>query len=291
MVLEQEAAEDFPLGLGNGRPPPQTVPLPQSQPDLADAINVSEDNPISLPILGADTSPKWSLSDTTFNWFRKVADLELKEDHISSVAEEFPLSDTMASDFLPPEIPPLFWNKIKTNPSDYLKQKLLYKAQKLNCLALRPLLSIVNNMTQNDPNMGNLTSAIQLICSSNLLLGRARRSGTVKFMKNEVKSNLMSQPVTHDNLFGTDFETAADQAVKSQSSVQKLLFTPKKPPATPYMQKPVRDFSSQNAGPSSSEPGPSHRHSDRRDRPQPFRATAGRSRGHARGRSRAPYRK
>lgn len=87
-------------------------------------------------------------------------------------------------------------------------------------------------------------------------------------MKNEVKNCLFSKPVTHRDLFGSDFESVAEQALKAQNSAQKVMYHPKQ--GFRPVQSPLPP---PTAGPSSSNTNPQAA----RDRPQPFRQRRGRS--------------
>lgn len=205
------------------------------EPELQNVQTVSDqvenDATIDLPIFGTDPEYNWAPSVNTMNWFRKVADIELTDNQVTEISDSYTPCDDIAADFVPPEIPPVFWNKMKSDSKNslvYYNQRALWKSQKLYCLALKPLLSSLDNMEKDDPNLTNITTAVQLICSANLQTSRLRRASTAKFMKNDVKASLFAQPVTHKDLFGSDFESAADKALKSQNSSQKVLFIPKK---------------------------------------------------------------
>ena len=66
-----------------------------------------------------------------------------------------------------------------------------------------------------------------MISSSNLLLNRFRRSTIAPHLKNELRKQVLSLPVTHDSFFGQDFCKATDNLVKEQSAIEKVVF--KKP--------------------------------------------------------------
>lgn len=239
-------------------------------------VSTKESN---LPIISNETNGNWHISEDTLQWYQTVADLELDEEQILNLEELYSSSDNIAEEFVPPKVPSVFWNKIRHNNVELYKHKSVMKSQKLTTLAVKPLLSVLDKMDRNDPNVSMIASSIQLICSANLQLSRLRRASTVKFMKNDFKSELFSLPVTHRDLFGTDFEAAADQAIKAQNSSQKVLFHPK-PQKQPDSVN--HDYRPSMPGPSTSTSTP-----NQRDRNQPFRQRRGRNFG----RSRLPYSK
>lgn len=191
--------------------------------------NVSLDSNNNLPILGNNSTENWNLSESTLDWFKKVADLELKEEEISEIDKLYTPAEDIKSEFLPPDIPLALWNKMKNNNSEYYKQKSLLRAQKLNCMALKPILTVLDRMDNADPNVPILASAIQLMCCANLQIGKTRRSATARHVRNDLRGNLFSNPVSHTNLFGMEFDSATEQAVKSSNSLQKLLAPARKP--------------------------------------------------------------
>ena len=181
----------------------------------------------SIPIFGSEPVSNWSLSQNTLDWFQRVADVELQGPQIAEISKSFLPVIEVEQDFTPPDIPLVFWRKLKNNSNDLFRQKCLLQVQKVTCLSLKALLTTLDSMTDNDPNMALIATAVQLICTANLQTSRIRRSDTSKFMKNEVKPNLFSLPVTHKNLFVADFETVGDNALKAQNSSQKMLFQPR----------------------------------------------------------------
>lgn len=216
-------------------------------------------NAPALPILGNNSAQNWTISDETLAWFRQVADLDLHEDEISEIDQAFNPSEEIKKDFIPPDIPSALWNKMKSNNAEYYKQKALLRTQKLNCMALKPLLSVIEKLDKSDQNIPMLTSAIQLMCCANLQLGKTRRSATAKFVRNDLRSSLFSNPVSHLNLFGMEFDSATEQAVKSSNALQKVLVSKKpynKPPISINNPKPFTPQSSANPlpGPSTSAP-------------------------------------
>ena len=92
------------------------------------------------------------------------------------------------------------------------------------------LLTVLDSLSPSDPNQQLLASSIQILCTSNLHLSRLRRSSMSRFVKHELKQPLFSQKVTHLHLFGEDIDSSANNIVKSQSSIQKMLIQPKPAP-------------------------------------------------------------
>ena len=183
---------------------------------------------IGFPIIGSTSKSNWQPSDKVLNWYTKVADSELTEEQISLITSEYIPPESIAIHFNPPKIPNVLYKKLKSNPTESFKLKPLNKCQQSSMLAIRPLLTILESMDPEDPNMLHLTRAIQLLCHNNLQTSRMRRSLTASSIKADMRPFLFSQPVTHTFLFGDDFETVADSALKKQASSNKVLFTPKR---------------------------------------------------------------
>ena len=245
-----------------------------SQKDHLNADQITENtNGSHLPIICNKAGGNWHISDDTFKWFETVADLELNEDQLRDLEDTYTPEDDIAKHFIPPPVPAVFQQKMRNNNAEQYKQRSIVRAQKMSTLAVKPLLSVLDSLDQNDHNVSLIASAVQLICSSNLQLSRYRRASTSKFMKNEVKGNLFSLPVNHLNLFGSDFESAAEHALKSQNSSHKVLFHPK--PQLKSAVQPSNDTRPQFAEPSTSNAFP-------RDKNQPFRQRRGRSYGRGR---------
>lgn len=230
-------------------------------------VNPHDDN--DLPIICNKAGGNWEISEDTMKWYQTVADLELDNDQMASLEDMYVPPDNLVADFVPPPIPNVFWNKMRNNSTELYKQKAILKSQKMNTLAIKPLLSVLDQMDRNDPKVNMIASSVQLMCSANLQLSRLRRASTSRLMKNELKNNLFSCPVTHLNLFGSDFESAADQAIKSQSSSHKVLFHPKPQPQLKQTDPTVPVSRPAVSGPSTSTAGYS------RERNQPFRQHRG----------------
>ena len=134
--------------------------------------------------------------------------------------------------FEPPKLPLSIWNRLKSanNSDELFRQKAILKSQKYQTNAILPLLSVLESMGPADPNQKLVASAVQMLCSSNLQLSRLRRTVIAKHVNLELKQPLFSQPVTHLHMFGSDHDTSADRALKSQAtSFQKMLTQKAKP--------------------------------------------------------------
>lgn len=135
------------------------------------ALNIDHDQESGLPIITSKLGSNWALKESTIKWFRTVADLELDEDQVATIEDQYVPSEECVEDFMPPpHIPSVFWNKIKTNSSELFKQRAMYKSQKLSTLALKPLLSVIDKLDRGDPIISDIASSIQLICAANLQL-------------------------------------------------------------------------------------------------------------------------
>lgn len=182
---------------------------------------------INLPILGSQQVPNWEPPKEIWEWFLKVSDLELNETQISDLSDNFNAASDVAEHLQPPNLPDSLWQKVKTSKPDLFQHSSLFKIQKTMCLALKPLLSTLASPSLDDSARNNLATTVQLICTANLKISRFRRAMVSKHIRQNLRPNLFSQPVTHSKLFGTDFNTAADNAIKTQSSVNKVLFEPR----------------------------------------------------------------
>lgn len=261
----------------------------------------SED--FEIPTLGSEPNFNWEPPKKAFAWFQKIADTELTDNQLEDFLGRFVPTDDVSQHFQPPKMPKIIWNQLcagSSNSAEMYKQRTVFKSQKLLGSSIMPLLTVLESLKGTDPNREFLASAIQMICTSNLQLSRLRRASIAKFVKPEVKHALFSQPVSHLHLFGTDFDSSAELAVKNLSSFQKVIMTPKKkfnnvpstsfaaPPPTPSSSRtftfPSSSSSSRTSQPSTSKsPEPSKRKENSKEgtisRP-PFR---GRGRGKPRG--------
>ena len=276
-TIQLDELEQIYLSKENSHPPASyAAPLPQDTNNLV----ITSDQPLenNIPIICSKEGSNWNLSDDTLKWYKTVADLNLDDEQIRDIEEQFVPSDDCSTDFIPPTIPIVFCNKLKNNSSELYKQRSVYKAQKISTLAIKPLLSVLDNLDRNDPNLAHIATSIQLICTANLQLSRLRRASTAKYMRYDVKDSLFANPISHRHLFGQDFATAADQALKNQNSSQKVIFTPKQQSRPAQFSGPLNQLSITSPtavpGPSSSSgPGPSSLNTRQptKDIQQPFR--------------------
>ena len=181
-----------------------------------------------FPIIGSDKSHNWTVSAKASDWFEAIVDLELTDDQIQKISNEYQPDEKLAQLLTPPKIPGCLFKKVKTNSSDYYKLKSLNKTQQTTNLALKPLLTILDSMDPSDPNLVHLTRSIQLITNVNLQTSRMKRSLTSSAVKADLRPFLFSKPVTHSHLFGSEFNDVAEEALKSQNSSNKVLFILKK---------------------------------------------------------------
>ena len=210
--------------------------------------NADENNnmEMEIPFLPSSDPPtSWSPSSKILNWFMKVADVELKEAQMDSFLEEFVPSKENKPHFKPPRLPHVIWKKLKNDKDPAMPNlKNTYKSQSLISSAMMPLLTVLDSLDKEDPNLKLLAHAIEILCSCNLQLSRTRRSSVAKITKPELKPALLAHPVTHLHLFGEDFESSADSACKTQLSSLKVLAQSKypKPPSANFQRpKPPSD--------------------------------------------------
>lgn len=192
--------------------------------DTDSSIEPNDEIDLGIPILSSVTDPTWNPPERSFEWFKKVADLELSDDQIQGIMADFVPSDEVNKHFIPPMFPPSIWNRIKEeNSPEIIKHRVIFRSQKLLSSAMMPLMTVLDSLKKEDPNQKLLASAMQMICTSNLHLSRFRRSAANRFIKQELRQPLFSKSVTHLHLFGSDFDASAETAAKTQSSFQKVL--------------------------------------------------------------------
>ena len=246
-------------------------------PDEELSIASSSDSSPELPIMGSENVGSWMPSARTMDWFYKVADHELDDGQIDSLFDKFLPSPEIAPHFEPPKLPKPIWDRLaKRNKEEVIKQRSIFKSQKLLCGALMPLLSVLDSLDSKDPNQKLLASAIQVLCSANLKLSKTRRGAVRPLVKPELRSILCDQKVSHLHIFGSDFDKCTETASKAHSSITKVLIPPKR-----KFNNYGKSFSSKNDQASTSDKKVEASQSD-----QPFHATSSgtthRSRGYSR---------
>ena len=183
-----------------------------------------EENEESFNILGKTPSSAWSPAERVLKFYLKIADLELSKEVLSELSEEFKTNPDLDNHFTPPKFPPSFWELVQKSSSDLFKLKALFKIQENLFLALKPLLSCLENCPKESKD--NLTKAIQLIATSNLNLNRFRRITIAPFLKTDIKKQILSLPVKHDSFFGDDFAKSSDTIIKEQATLEKIIHKP-----------------------------------------------------------------
>lgn len=240
-----------------------------------------EDEDASLPVIGSDKSPNWSVSQSTFNWFLKVADIDLQDEEISELDEQLLPSEEQAEHFAPPRIPTVLFDQMSASNNEQQVFRTAHKVQAITSTSLKMLLSVLDSLEKEDDNRSKIANAIQLLCSANLRTSRIKRSMVYPSVKFEVKANLKSQPITHTHLFGAEFEEAADTALKAQSSVKKILW---KPQAAKKSKPKFSSSSTSQSAPASNKPpintsSTSHFQSGSSGRSKSFRGSRARGYG------------
>ena len=173
-------------------------------------------------VIGGPTQASWKVRDKVFNWFKGVADIELRLEDLKDLKEKYKVHESLQTDFEPPKLPSSIWNTMNSNSrADIFRLRSLFKSQESLYLALIPLLSALD--TAPKESREHLTAAIQLICHSNLSLNRYRRSTVIPYIKKELRKQMLSLPVTHNALFGEDFEKSTDSVLKEHSALNKVL--------------------------------------------------------------------
>ena len=109
-------------------------------------------------------------------WYRKVADIDLKAETLQKISDAYKPCEDIALHFSPPKLPDPVWRNMKNTPGQQHHHRALFRTQQCLFSALKPLLSLLEVSQAKSEAQGKLTTAIQLICSSNLQLNRYRRA-------------------------------------------------------------------------------------------------------------------
>lgn len=239
-----------------------------------------------IPIIGVSNSSTWTPPPKAFAWFRKVADMGIPDEQFRSLDQSYLPPDSVAHYFEPAKLPPAVWDSVKLNRGSTLKLKACHRAQSYITSAFKPLLSVLESLDPSDDNRSKLAHAIQLLSSSNLQFNRFKRAMAGPFIKKEFRKTMLSQPITHNCLFGEDFGKTSELALKDVSSSSRILQSPQS------FRRPFQTQGRSNSGPSRPQTDPSavSQASDSgRYNPgyNPYRARGGRGRGNSsfRGRS------
>ena len=182
--------------------------------------NPSDEDEEDLKVLGGPEAASWSISKKSLKFYLKAADIELKKDLVDSIKEEFKADQDTESHFAPPRFSSSLWSTVQSSKADTFKLKCLYKVQEHMYLSLKPLLACLDSADKDSKI--KLTKSIQLICTSNLLLNRFRRSTIAPHLKPELRKQILALPISHDSFFGEDFSKATDSLVKEQSTLEKV---------------------------------------------------------------------
>ena len=175
-------------------------------------------------IFSGPKTENWALSEKVTAFFNKVADIKLEKVDYDKLKSEFSHSEDVDHHFSVPKLPSTLWNTVKSSSvTDPIRLKSIGQAQDYLYTALKPLLSCLEESDKGSAMRNNLTKAIQMICSSNLVLNKYRRAVVAPFLKKDIKKQLMDLPVKHDSIFGTDFDKTTESIVKEQAALNKVI--------------------------------------------------------------------
>jgi len=193
--------------------------------DLENAI-LRDSSPVNdnsdLPVIGCPSNPTWEPSKKALEWYRKVADIEIKYNEFNEIKAKFSPNEEISRDFTPPEVPPIISNSLKPDSSEMFKQNALSKSQEFIFTAMAPLLDVLKD-SEDRSIKSKVASSIQMLCTANLKLNRFRRALLSPLIKNEYRKSMLSSPISHNSLFGDSFDKCAEDAIKEQSSSHKVL--------------------------------------------------------------------
>ena len=187
----------------------------------------SDSETSDFEVIGGPTQASWKVKDKVLKWFQSVADIELKQEDLKALKDKYKVGDSLQKDFEPPKLPNSIWNSMTSNSkADTFRLRSLFRSQESLYLSLVPLLSALDSAPKELRE--HLTSAIQLICHSNLSLNRYRRSTVIPYIKKDIRKQMLNLPVSHSALFGEDFEKSTDSVLKEHSALSKV-FIQKRP--------------------------------------------------------------
>ena len=110
---------------------------------------------------------------------------------------------------------------ISKNPCIVFKQKSSYGIQAKVFYFIKPLIFILES-SKDDETKTQITSVIQMLCSTNLDIIRLRRVFAAQFFKPDYKS-FLKLPITQQPLFVEVFDKLSEKIIKEQSSIYKVL--------------------------------------------------------------------
>jgi hypothetical protein len=100
----------------------------------------NDENTSEFTIIGASSPPTWLLPTKALEWYKKVADIELKTSEMQEIEAKYTPPESESSHFEPPKFPASLWQIIKPTHDSY-RLKICYKTQSYLYQALMPLLS------------------------------------------------------------------------------------------------------------------------------------------------------
>ena len=187
-----------------------------------DDHNISDvDDGEEYDILGGPSKSSWSPSKKALSFYLKAADIDLGKDLLNEIQQKYKSDEKLNDHFSPPRFPASLWSTVQSSQSDTFRLKSLFKVQDNLYLAVKPLLDCLD--TADKESKPKILQSIQLICSSNLQLNRFRRATIAPHLKPELRKQVLALPVTHNSFFGEDFSKAADNLIKEQSAMEKVI--------------------------------------------------------------------
>ena len=111
------------------------------------------------------------------NSYKKISKIHLKSNILNETNDKFNLADDVAPLFMPTKFSDSRWNSIKEYSNDCYKcykQKSLCGIQANVFSSIKPLIYIFESY-KNHETMTQITSVIQMLCSTNLDISRLRR--------------------------------------------------------------------------------------------------------------------
>ena len=215
-----------------------------TDPSESEKDDDSSDDDEDLLVLGDDPEANWTPSKKLYNWYLKVADIELPKDILSGITEEFKSDKEVNEHFSPPKFPLPLWTAVQSSSADAFKLKSIYKAQENLFLSIKPLLEVAKNCPKEE--RAPILKSIQLICNSNLSLNRLRRCMLAPHLKADLRKSLLAIPVKHNSLFGDDFNKVTDGLIKENSAIDKILVKKTQKPSNFQKGKNNSNWSSKN---------------------------------------------
>ena len=227
--------------------------------DFLNHCSSDEDHPVeidkskcNIPIIGDSPGHTWHPSEEVIDWYTRIADLQLSTSSFKEIDSKVIPSSEILNHFTPPKIPEVLYNAAKNNRNTHYSLTTVANSQQFCFSAIKHILPVLEKVDEDSKTQ--LATAVQLLANSNLTLNRFRRNCVASCINKDARQSLLSQEVSHNHLFGGDFEKASEVALKD--SVTSKIVAPPRSFRSFSKRHHQKDFSSnKKQSPSKYDPG------------------------------------